>query len=103
MEVDREPLSMPMKNQMQVLVDLQEKIKAGLANDPTTLGIMKQAREGKTIKFWLKDGLLYFGGWLYVPKSTNLLRDLLKECHNSLWVGHPRMQWTLALLERGYY
>jgi hypothetical protein len=64
MEVEEESLSMPMKNQMQVLVDLQEKRNTRLMNDPTSLGIMKQAREGKTVNFWLKEKLLYFGGWL---------------------------------------
>jgi hypothetical protein len=81
MEVDEEALSMPMHNQVQFLVDLQEKIKGGLVNDPMALDIIKKVRDKKKKEFWLKDGLLYFGGHFYVPKSTNLCRDLLKECH----------------------
>nr|GEY65442.1 hypothetical protein [Tanacetum cinerariifolium] len=40
---------------------------------------------------------------LYVPKWGDLRRAILKECHDSKWVGHPRIMRTLALVEATYY
>ena len=65
--------------------------------------IVKQIKEGKTRKFFLRDGFLFFGNRLYVPKSSGLRRHLLKECHDSPWAGHPGMRRSLALLERVFF
>jgi hypothetical protein len=48
-------------SQIHVLEELHEQIKEGLEHDHTMKNIMKQVKEGKTQKFWLCDGLLYFG------------------------------------------
>jgi hypothetical protein len=88
-----------MGSQMQVLIDLQENIKEGLHKDPTTLNIMNQVKEGKMRKFWMDNGFLYFGEHIYVPKSSNLHKGILRESHDSPWVGHPGQWRTLALLE----
>jgi hypothetical protein len=48
-------------SQIHVLEELHENIKEGLEHDHTMKNIMKQVKDGKTWKFWLCDGLLYFG------------------------------------------
>ena len=38
-----------------------------------------------------------------MPLFGNLRRELLKECHDSQWAGHPGVHRTLALIEENYY
>ena len=65
-----------------------------MARDGTTLAMLKQVKEGKVHKFRTDGELLYFGEQLYVPKSNNLRKEVLRECHDSLWVGHPGQRRT---------
>ena len=87
-----------------VASNLLERVKEGLLQDPMSKGLMELAKEGKTRRFWVEDDILYTT-WrrMYVPKWGNLRRDIMKECHDSKWAGHPGMQRTLALLEELYY
>ncbi|KAJ7974913.1 Ty3/gypsy retrotransposon protein [Quillaja saponaria] len=41
------------------------------------------------------------GSRLFVPKAGDLRRTLMKECHDTLWAGHPGWQRTYALLKQG--
>ncbi|XP_054818995.1 uncharacterized protein LOC129318287 [Prosopis cineraria] len=88
----------------QVSGDLVEKVKEGMAQDPIALQLMELAKEGKTKRFWVDDDILYtLGRHMYVPKWANLRKELIKECHDSKWAGHPGQRRTLALLEAAYY
>ena len=40
---------------------------------------------------------------MYVPKWQGLRKEIIKECHDSQWAGHPRVRRTLALVECAYY
>lgn len=81
-----------------------EKIKAGLQTDPQVKAITELIKQGKTRRFWIKDGaILTTGNRLYVPRTSGLRKELLRECHDTHWAGHPGWRRTLALLERGYY
>jgi hypothetical protein len=44
----------------------------GLHKDATTLNIMKQLKEGKMRKFWMDNGIFYFGDCIYVLEFSNL-------------------------------
>ena len=33
----------------------------------------------------------------------NLRKEQIKECHDSLWAGHPGLKHTLALIKKVYY
>ena len=78
---------------------LVEQIKEGLKQDKLAVNLLKLAREGKTRRFWESDGtLLTLGRRLFVPKWGNLRRDIIKECHDSMWAGHPGMDRTIALV-----
>lgn len=88
---------------VQMSEDMKNKIKGSVEIDTLAQNIVKQLKEGKTQKFFLRDGFLFFGNRLYVPKSSGLKRHLLKECHDSPWAGHPGQRRSLALLERGFF
>ena len=65
-------------------------IKEGLQHDSMVRSLITLAYEGKTRRFWVEDGLLYTKGKrLYVPKWGSIRRNLIKECHDSKWAGHP--------------
>ncbi|RVW20397.1 RNA-directed DNA polymerase-like [Vitis vinifera] len=54
--------------------------------------------------FEVEDNLLYTKGRrLYVPKWGSIRRNLIKECHDTKWVGHPGQRRTRALLKLAYY
>ncbi|KAE8689004.1 Detected protein of unknown function [Hibiscus syriacus] len=43
------------------------------------------------------------GHRIYVPKYGKLRKELLMECHDSKWAGHPGTHRTMALLNEHYY
>ncbi|KAF7807830.1 Transposon Tf2-2 polyprotein [Senna tora] len=83
---------------------LVDRIKEGLEHDPQAKSLMELASQGKTRRFWLEDGVLVTkGSRTYIPKWQGLRREIIKECHDSKWAGHPGVRRTLALVERAYY
>lgn len=83
---------------------IRERIREGTCEDPVTQGLVRLVKEGKAQRFWVSDGLLLTKGRrIYVPRWGNLRRELMKECHDSKWAGHPGQKRTLALLESAYY
>jgi len=88
---------------IQMSEEMQNKLKESVETDTLAQNIVKQIKEGKTRKFFLRDGYLFFGNRLYVPKTSGLRRHLLKECHDSPWAGHLGQRRSLALLERGFF
>ena len=38
-----------------------------------------------------------------MPKWGNIRRNMIKECHDTKWAGHPGQRHTRALLESAYY
>ena len=88
----------------QVATCIRSKIKQELAKDPTALALIDLVRQGKTRQFWVEDELLWTKGpRLFVPKAGELRKGLMKECHDTLWAGHPGWRRTHALLRQGYY
>ncbi|RVW72184.1 Transposon Ty3-I Gag-Pol polyprotein [Vitis vinifera] len=84
--------------------DIIDLLREGLQHDPVAKSLIALAHEGKTKRFWVEDGLLYTKGRrLYVPKWGNIRRNLIKECHDTKWAGHPGQRRTRALLESAYY
>ncbi|GJT74014.1 putative reverse transcriptase domain-containing protein [Tanacetum coccineum] len=76
----------------------------GLEHDPLAKKIIALAKDERTQRFWLKGDMLFTkGDRLYVPKWGDLWRAILKECHDSKWVGHPGIARTLALAKGTYY
>ena len=82
--------------------DIMDLLREGLQHDPMAKNLIALAHEEKTKQFWVEDGLLYTKGRrLYVPKWVR--RNMIKECHDTKWAGHPRQRRTRALLESAYY
>jgi len=54
--------------------------------------------------FWIEDDLILTKSKrIYVPSYDNLRREVMKESHDSKWVGHPGIHRTLALVVDSYY
>ena len=84
--------------------DIMDLLREGLQHDPMAKSLIALAHEGKTKRFWVEDGLFYTKGrQLYVPKWGNIRRNLIKECQDTKWAGHPGERRTRALLESAYY
>ncbi|RVW74338.1 Transposon Ty3-G Gag-Pol polyprotein [Vitis vinifera] len=84
--------------------NIMDLLREGLQHDPVAKSLIALAHEGKTKRFWMEDDLLYTKGRrLYVPKWGNIRRNLIKECHDTKWAGHPGQRRTRALLESAYY
>ncbi|KZV16853.1 hypothetical protein F511_09784 [Dorcoceras hygrometricum] len=83
---------------------IKDLIKEGLAHDPQAQTLLAYIKDGKTRRFWQSEGLLCTkGNRLYVPAHGGLRREVLKECHDSKWAGHPGIHRTLSLVEDRYY
>ena len=55
-------------------------------------------------RYWIEEDLLYFkGGRIVVPNQGGLHKDLMKEAHDSIWDGHPRVERMLDLLSPVYF
>ena len=79
-------------------------LRKGLQYDVVAKSLIVLAHEGKTKLFQVEDNLLYTKGRrLYVPKWGSIRRNLIKECHDTKWVGHPGQRRTRALLKLAYY
>ncbi|KAM1508653.1 hypothetical protein ACFX10_017925 [Malus domestica] len=80
------------------------RVREGLSHDVQAKNIVEFVKDGKTRRFWLEDSLLYTKGKrIYVPKWGSLRKEILKECHDSMWAGHPGTHRTLALVSDAYY
>src|SRR3981189_2829680 len=51
----------------------------------------------------IQDGLVFYSGWLYVPKDPDLRRDLVHLHHNLPSAGHPGHLKTLDLVQRSLW
>ena len=85
------------------MVDFTERVRQEVPQDSTYQKLVEQVKEGTTRRYWLENELLYFTrGKLYVP-SSKLRRELLKEIHDTKWVGYPGEERTLALHTRSFH
>ncbi|CAL1380625.1 unnamed protein product [Linum trigynum] len=83
---------------------LKERIEEGLSHDPFAKTVVEYIKQGKTRRFWMKGGLIVTKGErVFVPRWDNLQREIMKECHDSKWAGHPGIERTQALIEEAYY
>jgi len=49
------------------------------------------------------DGLLWFRGKIYVPRSPDLRRQIIALCHDTQIAGHPKCWKTLELVSWNYW
>ena len=60
------------------------------------------AKSMKSSEWLMENGLLYYRGKIYVPRS-DLCHKISALCHNSKLAGHPGRWKTLELISRNYW
>ncbi|KAK9233383.1 hypothetical protein WN943_023632 [Citrus x changshan-huyou] len=84
--------------------DLVSRIKEGLQQDPLAKDLLEKVLKEKTRRFWQEEGILLTkGDRLFVPRWGNLRKEVIKECHDSKWAGHPGIERTTALVQASYF
>ncbi|KAH9736089.1 Endonuclease [Citrus sinensis] len=84
--------------------DLISCIKEGLQQDPVVKDLLEKVLEGKIRRFWQEEYIILTkGDRLFVPKWKNLIKNVIKECHDSKWAGHPGIERTTALVQASYF
>jgi len=51
---------------------------------------------------WKEDGVVYIEGRIYVPNNKKIKKEILKENHNLVDIGHSEQHRMLELLKRTY-
>ncbi|KAG9453755.1 hypothetical protein H6P81_006659 [Aristolochia fimbriata] len=83
---------------------LTQRIREAMQHDPDVLKLTKAVSLGETKRFWVENDLLCTkGGRVYVPRHGGLRKDIMKECHDTLWAGHPGQKRTIALVSEKFY
>ena len=83
---------------------LMGRIREGMQLDLQAKQLLEFAQQGRTKKFWEEDGMLYTTGRrIYVPRHGGLRREIMKECHDSKWAGHPGIRRTQVLVGDAYF
>ena len=62
-----------------------------------------QALERNNGLAWEEDGVVYMEGRVYVLNNKKIKKEILKENHDSVDVGHPGQHRMLELLKRNYW
>ncbi|KAK4397332.1 hypothetical protein Sango_1569800 [Sesamum angolense] len=87
-----------------IATPIRDQARELLSKDPSAQGLVHLIEQGKARQFWLEDGLLMTkGNRLYAPKSGDLKKSLILECHDTFWAGHPGEECTYTLVQRAYY
>jgi hypothetical protein len=96
--------------ELQVDRELLEEIRGKTAEDPEVqaviLKLQKGERRDSRVALGLceeRDGLLMYGGLIWIPNNDQLRLRLLYDHHDALVAGHPGWAKTLELLSRNYY
>ncbi|CAL1370495.1 unnamed protein product [Linum trigynum] len=59
----------------------KERIVEGLGHDPFAKTIADYIEQGKTRRFWMKDGLIMTKvERVFMPRCANLMKEIMKEC-----------------------
>ena len=56
-----------------------------------------------TLEWEESQGLVYYKEKLYVPNAPDLCRDIVKQCHDAITVGHPGRSGTIWAVTRFYW
>lgn len=89
----------------QVHSDLMDKIKTLSAGDAAYQKLMKEVKfKSYGYRGLHNNGTLQTkGGRTDVPSGRGLRRELMRECHDAQWAGHPGAERMFALMSRSFY
>ena len=79
--------------------DILKKIKRNTTREKEVVQALKK-EDGLT---WEEDGVVYMEGRIYVPNNKKIKKEILKENHNLVDVGHPGQHRMLELIKRTYW
>ena len=90
--------------------DILKEIRRGMEDEDQEEVVVKAVKElkrssAKSVKSseWsMENGLLYYGGKIYIPGS-DFRRKISTLCHDSKLAGHPGRWKTLELISRNYW
>ncbi|RVW63081.1 Transposon Tf2-11 polyprotein [Vitis vinifera] len=80
--------------------DIMDLLREGLQHDPVAKSLIALAHEGKLSGFRWRMTYFTLRETTHVPKWGNIRQNLIKECHDTKWAGHPGQRRTRALLSR---
>jgi len=90
----------PLEDRIQKASDREASVLEGLAK-------LKRSGPRKLInglaEWEEENGLVYHKGKVYVPKTDNLRREVVQQCHDDPGAGHPGIHTTLELVERQFW
>ena len=95
--------------EVDVLRDIREVLETGGTTEEAVTKAAKALREDKSrgqvrkSEWGENDGLLTFGGRIYVPDANDLRRRIMAQYHDSQVAGHPGRMKTLELISRDYW
>lgn len=93
----------------EVLKEIRESLQAGGRMEEPVAAAAKQLQKDRRLgqirksEWGQADGLLTFGGRIYVPDTNDLRRRLMAQYHDSRVAGHPGRAKTLELISRDYW
>jgi len=58
-----------------------------------------QALKNEDRLTWEEDGIVYMKGRVYIPNNKRTRKNILKENHNSVDIGHSEQQRMLKLIK----
>jgi len=79
--------------------DILREIKRNITREKKVV----QALEKEDGLTWEEDGVVYMEGRIYVPNNKKIKKEILKENHDSVDMGHPGQHRMLELLKRNYW
>ena len=93
--------------------DLAEAIRTALPLDPNIGPYLRNLQDPQIPReedveeylkpFSLKEGLVLYGGLIYVPDDDEIKLKILRQCHDSPVAGHLGQAKTLDLITRDYH
>jgi hypothetical protein len=81
--------------------DFLDRLRQAHASDPALVALQDAISSGSKSQPWaLTDGLVHYGGRLYLPPDSPLLQEVLRAVHEE---GHEGVQRTLHRLRRDFH
>jgi len=79
--------------------NILKKIKINTTREKEVIQALKK-EDGLT---WEEDGVVYMEGRIYVPNNKKIKKEILKENHDLVDVGHLGQHRMLELIKRTYW
>jgi len=93
--------------EQKILSDIRKGNKNGDQEEPIAKAVRELRSSANEVVHSLEwsnvDGLLWFRGKIYVPRSPDLCRQIVALCHDTQIAGHPGHWKTLELVSWNYW